>query len=279
MKLAFSTNAFTSYPIEEAIAHIGAIGYHGVEILADRPHLYPINSGRKVVDNIKQSLAKSGLKVSNINANTASGYFSQTFMEPVFEPSLSNDDNDLRKWRIEYTKQCVDLAEELGAKNVSITSGRPIPGCPPVKGIENFKRSLDEILVYGENKGISIGIEYEPGLLIESAGETRDLLVDVGSKYLGVNLDIGHAVVGGEEPAEVIRSLCPWLLNIHLEDIKGRKHYHLIPGDGDIDFDQVFKSLEEVEYKGFVTVELYTYCNCPEKAAIKAFQYLKRLDT
>ena len=41
MKLAFSTNAFTRFPLLDAIAAIGEAGFAGVEILADVPHAYP----------------------------------------------------------------------------------------------------------------------------------------------------------------------------------------------------------------------------------------------
>ena len=40
MKLSFSTNAFVKYPVCEAVRKIAAIGYEGVELLADVPHLY-----------------------------------------------------------------------------------------------------------------------------------------------------------------------------------------------------------------------------------------------
>jgi protein FrlC len=38
MKLAFSTNAFTRFPLNEALEAIAACGYDGVEVLADVPH-------------------------------------------------------------------------------------------------------------------------------------------------------------------------------------------------------------------------------------------------
>ena len=40
MRLAFSTNAYVRYPLEEAIESIARLGYDGVEILADRPHAF-----------------------------------------------------------------------------------------------------------------------------------------------------------------------------------------------------------------------------------------------
>jgi protein FrlC len=76
-----------------------------------------------------------------------------------------------------------------------------------------------------------IGIEYEPGLLIETAAEVRRLIDEVNHPALGANLDIGHAVCAGENPLESIELLAGRIWNVHIEDIRGRKHFHLIPGE------------------------------------------------
>ena len=52
MKLAFSTNAFKKYSLEESIKTIADIGYDGVEILCDIPHAYPDNLGEKKIQSI-----------------------------------------------------------------------------------------------------------------------------------------------------------------------------------------------------------------------------------
>ena len=41
MQLAFSSNAYLRFPIEETIARIAALGYRGIELLADVPHAWP----------------------------------------------------------------------------------------------------------------------------------------------------------------------------------------------------------------------------------------------
>ena len=38
MQLAFSSNAYMNFSIEETIARIAAIGYSGIEVLSDVPH-------------------------------------------------------------------------------------------------------------------------------------------------------------------------------------------------------------------------------------------------
>ena len=41
MQLAFSTNAYLNYSFAEAVKRLGAIGYQGVEVMADVPHAWP----------------------------------------------------------------------------------------------------------------------------------------------------------------------------------------------------------------------------------------------
>lgn len=273
MRLAFSTNAFTGYTLSEAIEWIARVGYEGVEILADWPHAF-IDEKWHDTELIRSLLFSTRLLVSNINANTAIGFFKPGNVGNPFEPSLSNTDSFLRRWRIDYTRRCIDLAVCLGSRSISVTSGPDIPE-KTEKSMSLFIDSLYEIIEYGKEHSVYIGIEYEPGLLTRDAEKTFEVLDIIRSPYLGVNLDIGHACVAGEDFREIIPRFGPNILNIHIEDIKGRKHFHLIPGMGDIDFDFLLKILKDIDYGNFLTVELYTYASSPVEAATKALDFLR----
>ena len=277
MRLSFSTNAFTNFSVGEAVTKIGAAGYEAVEILADTPHLYPPEIADEQLGYLRYCLAQTGLQVANINANTAMGFYGRTFWEPLFEPSLANPDHQLRRWRINYTRQCIDLAVALKAPSVSITSARMVPGIPPDKGLKLFKASMEEVLAHAGERGIRLGIEYEPGLLIENHRELLMFLAAIDSPWLGANLDVGHSQVLGENIPEVIEILGKDIVHLHLEDISQRKHYHLIPGCGELDFAAIFTALQRGGYDGYLTVELYTYPHNPEKAARQSLTYLQRI--
>jgi fructoselysine 3-epimerase len=278
VKYAFSTNAFTRSNLIDAIEQVHAAGYSGVEILADRPHAFPYDLSCSDIVGISRVLEKTGLRVSNVNANTALGFYPPEYLtgEVLFEPSLCSSSEDSRNMRINFTKECIDLAAAWGAHCISITSGRSLPGNPPQQAYRNFINSLEQILNHAVQKGILVGIEYEPGLLIENAEEVERVLTDVNSSYLGVNLDIGHSVVAGEEAENVICRFQNKIWNVHLEDICARKHYHLIPGDGDIPFQQIFAAFDSIGYDRFITMELYTYVDAPEEAAKRAISYLEK---
>ncbi|MHC1726554.1 MAG: sugar phosphate isomerase/epimerase family protein [Syntrophobacteraceae bacterium] len=279
MRLSFSTNAFVKFSILEAIESIAKAWYSGVEILADVPHLYAFGATDSELADIAAALDKNSLHCANINANTAVGYYGAKFWEPLFEPSLAHPERDARKWRMEYTKKCIDMAQFLSCPNISITSGRMVPGTKPKVSLEYLKESLAEVLDYAVARAVRIGMEYEPGLLIERFEELKELIGEIGSENFGANLDLGHSHLLEEDPVEVITSLSSKIFHIHIEDILDKKHYHLLPGEGDMDFGRIFNALESISYGGFATVELYTYPDCPEYAARKAFDFINNLKT
>jgi protein FrlC len=218
------------------------------------------------------------LSISNINANTALGFYPSVLSigEAVFEPSLCSQFEERRLERVDYTKKCIDLAVQWGSPCVSVTSGRCLSGNPPKQAYRNFLESIEQVLDYAVKKEVYVGIEYEPGLLLENGNEVEQLFKDVSCPHLGVNLDLGHAKVIGEPFEGTIKRFADKIWNIHLEDIRGHKHYHLIPGEGDIDFREVFDALESIGYERFVTLELYTYDGTPDDAARRSLSYLER---
>ncbi|NLI80495.1 MAG: sugar phosphate isomerase/epimerase [Deltaproteobacteria bacterium] len=274
MKLSMSTNAYVRFSAAEAVRRIAAAGYQGVEILADAPHLYPYSLSHSELVSVERVLTSTGLEVANLNANTAVGFYGREFWEPLFEPSLANPDPVMRQWRVDYTRQCLDMAASLGCEHVSITSGRAVPGTPPERGLQFLCESLEKLLPHAERKGIRLGIEYEPGLLVENLWELRAVLDQFQSPFLGANLDLGHSHVLGEEPEEVLSTLSEKIFHVHLEDIRGRKHYHLIPGTGDMDLLDLIRMLRRRGFEGFLTLELYTYPHRADDAAREGLAYM-----
>src|SRR6185437_872109 len=263
MKLAFSTNAFTRFPLPDALAAIHEAGFEGVEILADTPHAYPDNIDSILTANLLRMLEQTGLSVSSVNANCSFGYWKDAPAEPYFEPSLISTNPKHRADRIRLIGRTIDFAREIGARNISITSGKCLAGMPPSRAVEQFTESIKPILDHAERAEIDIGIECEPGLFIEWAQELREWIDRLGSRRLGANLDIGHSEVLGESISKTIKLLGDRIWNLHVEDIVNRKHYHMIPGEGTIDWIGMRDALWAIKYDRFVTVELYTHTADP----------------
>src|SRR5688572_1999200 len=68
MKLAFSSNAYLRYSFPEAARRIAAIGYGGIEIMADVPHAWPAYLHEEQKQAIRKALEQNRLRISNVNA-------------------------------------------------------------------------------------------------------------------------------------------------------------------------------------------------------------------
>lgn len=277
MKLAFSTNAFTRFPLAEAIAAIKEAGFAGVEILADVPHAYPEQIDAAFTSTVAKALETSGLAVSNINCNCSFGYWKDAPPEPYFEPSLISPNQRHREDRARLIVKTIDFARDIGARNLSITSGRTLGSMSPAKAAEQFKAAILPILDHADAKGVDVGIECEPGLFLEWAEELRYWIDLLDHPRFGANFDIGHSQVMGESLSGVVKLLGDRIWNLHVEDIPGRKHYHMIPGEGTLDWVGLRDALWDIGYERFATVELYTHTEDPHAAARKSFEFLSRL--
>lgn len=272
MKIGFSSNAFTKTSIYDAIEIISKIGYGGIEIVLDSPHAFlPLKNEN--IQKIQNSLKKNHIDISNLNSNTVLGWNPSD--ENPFEPSLSNKNEKLRNWRISYTKNAINLASLLNVPSICITSGLLNKQNLDIE-LDFFKESLMILGDYAEQKKILLEIEYEPGLLINNSDDVWNLISN-DFKNIGLNLDTCHAAMLGENISEIIEKFGKKIFHTHISDCKNNIHFHLLPGLGDIDFKEMYDSLKKIGYNGFLTAELYPYSKNPEKAASKAFIYLKNL--
>ena len=275
MKLAFSTNAYTRHSLADALKGIQSAGFEGVEILADVPHAYPAWLDGAFATNVRKTLDETGLAVSNVNCNCTFGYWRDAPPEPYFEPSLISPNPQYRRDRSELILKTLQFAKEVGARNVSITSGRCLGGMPPDKAAAQFAESIRPILDRAESLGVDVGIECEPGLFLEYVQELRHWIDRLGHPRFGANLDIGHSVVMGESIPQVVEQLRGRIWNLHVEDLPGRKHYHMIPGEGTgVDWAALRDALRNIGYDRFLTVELYTHTENPQEAADKSHGFL-----
>ena len=289
MKLAFSTNAFKKYPLKESIRLIKEIGYEGVEILCDVPHAYPPELREVDILSIKEAVSKNRIEISNLNA------FTLYAIMDVYHPSWIENDNQQRELRVQHTNNCLNLARKLGAKYISTEPGGPVEtsnkktinfnynGSGDKESDPYHNQQLQDLFIEGISKsakiteecGVKILVEPEPCLLIENSDQFLRFLNSIDSTSVGLNFDIGHFFCVREDPTDLVYRLAEYIGHFHLADIaQTRVHNHLIPGHGAIDFLSIFRAINEINYNGFITVELYPYQDDPIYAARVSYEYL-----
>jgi len=272
MVFGYSTNAFVKFSLFEAIEKIERLGFRGVEIMGDRPHLYPPDFDDDELSRLKGLLNDSHLKVTNINS------FTLFAVGDTYLPSWIEPDKERREIRIRHTLDSLKVAEILECKNISVPPGGPLNGMSRKEALALFHQGMERVIPLAEELGIKILVEPEPDLMIETTQEFGTFIKDVKSKMVGINFDIGHFYCAGEAPHSAFETLYEWVGHVHLEDIAtSRVHNHLIAGQGAISFKDVFRAMVNLGYSGDISLELYPYTDTPEEAGRKSLDYLRPL--
>lgn len=273
MKLAYSSNAYMRWPIEDAVRRIAALGYDGIELMADVPHAWPATTTDEQIEAIVGAVADSGLTISNINA------FMMNALQDFWHPSWIEPDAEFRRLRVRHTIDALTMAQKLGATCITTEPGGPLPeGITREAAMDLFAAGLREALAHAEDQCVRLLVEPEPGLLIENTVQFLELAEMIDSPMFGLNFDIGHFFCVSDPLAESIQRLAGLTKHYHFEDIAAtRVHEHLIPGRGAIDFSAVIDAIGGTGYDGWLTVELYPYLDDPDAAGREARDYLLRL--
>lgn len=213
MKFGYSTNAFVKFSLLEAVAKIASLGFQGLEIMCDRPHLYPPEFGPEELAHLKEQILRQNLAVTNLNS------FTLFAVGDTYLPSWIEPDYKRRRIRINHTLDCLKVSQYLGCRNISVPPGGPLDGIDRKEALGLFTKGLEQVLPVAEELGIKVLIEPEPGLLLENSSQFKSFIRDLRSPCLGLNFDMGHFFCVGEDPTESFEVLFPWIGHVHLEDI------------------------------------------------------------
>jgi len=270
MTFGYSTNAFVKFSLFEAVEKISRLGYRGVEIMCDRPHLYPDDFGPDDLTRLRRLIQEQGLEVTNLNS------FTLFAVGDTYLPSWIEPERERREIRIRHTLACLTLARHLGCGNISVPPGGPLGAMSEQEALRRFYEGLERVVPVAEELGVKVLVEPEPGLLMENTGQFRAFIREVSSSAVGLNFDVGHFFCAGEDPSVAFEELFQWVGHVHLEDIAAsRVHNHLIPGHGAIPLVDVLRTMVRLGYRGHISLELYPYVDMPEEAGRESLEYLR----
>ena len=274
MNLGYNTNGFAHHDLLDAIVLLGEIGYRSVAVTIDHGALAPDRPETPgQLQRVRRMLRTLGMR-SVIETGA------RFLLDPrrKHEPTLVSSDAAARARRIEFYKHAIRCAVELESDCVSLWSGTAERLVPRDLATNWLVQGLRDMLQYAAARGVAIGFEPEPGMLIDSMARYEDLLRLVDAPNFRLTLDVGHLQCQGELPiGEHIRRYAPRLASVHVEDMRRGVHEHLMFGEGEVDFAGVLQALAEVGYQGGVHVELSRHSREAPEAARRAFEFLNPL--
>ena len=260
---------------ETALKKAAAMGAKGVQVYATHGDMAPENLvGQKRKDFLKM-VKDNGLVISALCGDLGHG-----FGDPEKNPAL-----------IERSKLILEMAKELET-NVVTTHIGVVPGDPNHDRYKIMQEACFQLAQYADSLDAHFAIETGP----EPAAVLKQFLDGLHSTGVAVNLDPANFVmVTGDDPVQAVYTLKDYIVHTHAKD--GRRNFYRDPevvyglvesemlaspsfielplGEGDVPFPAYLKALDEIGYKGFLTIEREVGDN-PEADIRKAVGFLQQ---
>lgn len=245
-------------PRSQAIKAAADLGANGIQMYA--------TSGENAPENLSSSARRdliNEVKANGLVFSALCGDLGHGFGDKEMNPEL-----------IEKSKRIVDLALDLET-NIITTHIGVVPSDPNNDRYKIMQEACFELANYADSCNAHFAIETGP----ETSEVLKGFLDSLGSTGVAVNLDPANlAMVTGDDPVQAVYNLQKYIVHTHAKD--GNKlresnpefiyrvvhpvpegyddiqYFEEVPlGCGSVDFPAYLKALEDIGYKGFLTIE------------------------
>jgi sugar phosphate isomerase/epimerase len=236
IQLSYSTFGLTQLGFTEALDAVDRAGYEGVEIAFHRGQFNPFNLDDDDLAQVRRHLA--GLRVQPACVATASHFFTPS---RPHEPSLMAIEKAGRKRRIDLVRRGIHVARQLGVPLVTFGSGfvrDEHVAHPQVDPGELLADSIHECLrAIHDGEDITLLIEPEPGMHIETLAQGLALMRAVGSPKFKLHVDLCHAYCSEPDYIGALAQAAPHARYLHISDARAGYNLKIVQDAADLVFD------------------------------------------
>ena len=262
----------------DAIKKAFEMGADGIQMYATSGENAPENLSKSDRIALKQEVMDTGLVFSALCGDLGMG-FGNKEKNPLL---------------IEKSKRIVELAKDLGTDIITTHIG-VVPADRNNERYKIMQEACFELSRFADSMDAHFAIETGP----ETAEVLKGFLDDLHSTGVAVNLDPANfKMVTGDDPVKAVYTLKDYIVHTHAKDgnrlnvgnpefiyravhpvpqgFDDVQYFEEVPlGTGSVDFPNYLKALEEIGYKGFLTIEREVGDN-PEKDIKTAYDFLKK---
>ena len=261
-----------------SIKKAAEIGANGIQMYATQGENCPENLNAAARKELLKEVKDAGLCFSALCGDLGKG-----FGNAEINPEL-----------IEKSKRIVDLAKDLET-NIITTHIGVVPSDKNHDRYKIMQEACYELAQYADSMDAHFAVETGP----ETSLVLKEFLDSLGSTGVSVNLDPANlAMVTGDDPVQAVYNLKKYIVHTHAKDgnkladgdpeylyhvvhpvpesYNGVRFYEEVPlGTGSVDFPKYLAALEDIGFKGFLTIEREAGAT-PEKDIKIAYDFLKK---
>lgn len=266
MKFAICNETFQDWPHEKAFAFAAEVGYQGLEIapFTLAPMAGQVTAAERAA--LRSLADKHELEIIGLHWLLAktSGFY------------LTTPDSAVRQKTAAYLGELAHLCHDLGGKVMVLGSPQQrnlLPGISHEQAMDHAADVLRQVAPTLETLNVTIAVEPlgpKEGDFLNTAALGADLCQRVASPFVRLHLDVKAMSTESTPIPTIIRQQKQLLEHFHANDPNMRG-----PGMGEMDFLPILSALAEVDYRGWVSVEVFDYAPGPEALAEESLDYLE----
>lgn len=243
--------------IPSAVKKAAELGAKGIQVYSTRGAMAPENMNKQQRKEFLDLVKSNGLVISALCGDLGCG-----FHNAERNPEL-----------IEKSKRILDLAKDLET-NIVTTHIGVVPEDHEHPRFKIMQKACKELADYADSIDAHFAVETGP----ETSAVLKSFLDSLESTGVGVNLDPANLVmVTGDDPVQAVHNLKKYIVHTHAKDgvkllnkdpeiIYGIRPdddalvtdpaFREVPlGEGSVPYENYLKALEEIGYRGFLTIE------------------------
>lgn len=265
MKFAICNEMFEGWEFADVCAAARDAGYSGVEIA-------PFTLGKALNEMtprncaaLRETAQRAGIQIVGLHWLLAqtTGY------------QINSADVSVRQRTVAHLVDLINLCAEIGG--TVMVSGSPKQRClsegVPYQlawdyAVETFQALVPAL----ESTGVTLCLEplaMEETDFINTADEAAGVIRAVNSDYFQLILDVKAMSSESKSMPRIIREQGSLVRHFHANDSNLRG-----PGFGNIDFVPIAGALKEIDYAGWISVEVFDFTPDPVTIARKSMEYL-----
>jgi sugar phosphate isomerase/epimerase len=270
LRYAICNETFTGSSFEDGCRIARRTGFSGLEIapftLGDDPaELSPARRRE-----LRKIIAAENIEYAGAHA----------FLSAPKGLLLTAADSSLRARSWDYFRRMIDLCADLGDRGVMVFGSsrqrQATDGVSVAEATDRIRDGLAAVASHAGTHGVTVLLEpLAPHLcnVINSLEQCVEIVRAIDSPAIQTMFDTHNAVLEERPHGKAVRRYYRHIQHVHLNEMDGRR-----PGAGDYDFPHLLAVLQELRFRGWVSVEVFDFAGGGERIARESMEYLRSIE-